>query len=414
MQRHPLTARGAQLLALLTALGWPAARAAAQAQVPPPAEHLHRVESALPPAWSWTTDGSLFFGYDFQQRKYADFSAWESQNWGMLMGVRAVGAGTLTIDGMISLEPITIDRPWGSPQLFQTGESKGQVPLVNYQHPHDLLMGLGASYRFERGRVAYLISAALVGAPALGPDAFMHRASARDNPQAPLGHHSMDSTHITPGVVTAGVGAGPFTLEASAFRGEEPDDNRTNIERPALNSWATRLGWRRGPWSAQVSGGRLHHPEWFEPYMVTRLTASIGFDGAVASRPLAATIAWGENRENNGYDNVDDSYLAEWDYRATPRTALYGRLERATKQIFGLGFHPAGFTHPHFYSHVDAATLGVVVDLPFVHAARAGLGADLTVYPRLSPELADLYEGSHSYHVFVRWRPNATHAGHAH
>lgn len=387
---------------------------AAAAQDPERApEHQHHGEAAADSHWSWTTEGNLFFGYNYQQRKFADFSAWESQNWGMLDGVRRAGPGTLRLQSMISLEPFTV-HALGSPQLFQTGESYQQVPLVNYQHPHDLLMALGASYRLERRPVTWVFSAALVGSPALGPTAFMHRESSRDNPQAPLSHHSMDSTHITPGVVTVGAVAGAFTLEASAFRGEEPDENRTNIERPRLDSWSTRVGWHRGPWEAQVSGGRLHDPEWFEPYLVTRLTASMGFNGTVASRPLAATVAWGENRENNGFDNVDDSYLAEWDLRATPKTLLYGRVERATKQVLGLGFHPAGFTHPHFYSHLDAATLGLVRDLPIVGWSRVGVGADITVYPRTSPELTDLYEGSHSYHFFVRWRPNATSAGHVH
>ena len=77
----------------------------------------------------------------------------------------------------------------------------------------------------------------------------------------------MDSTHITPGVLRAGVETGAMTFEASAFRGEEPDqdDNRYNIERPKIDSWAARVGWHRGPWQAQFSGGRLHEPEWFEP-----------------------------------------------------------------------------------------------------------------------------------------------------
>ena len=100
----------------------------------------------------------------------------------------------------------------------------------------------------------------------------MHRESARDNPQVPLTHHDMDSTHITEGVLRAGVETGPMTFEASVFRGEEPDqdDNRYNIETPALDSWAARVSWHRGPWQAQFSGGHLHKPEWFEPYETTR------------------------------------------------------------------------------------------------------------------------------------------------
>src|SRR5262245_33021946 len=112
--------------------------------------------------WSWTGDGSVFAGYNYQERKFADFSAWESQNWLMGTGERLVGDGRFIVDTMISLEPFTIGKlvyasdlrisPGGSPQLFQTGESYQGVPLVNFQHPHDLVMSLGATYRYVRPR----------------------------------------------------------------------------------------------------------------------------------------------------------------------------------------------------------------------------------------------------------------------
>ena len=35
-----------------------------------------------------------------------------------------------------------------------------------------------------------------MGEPALGPVPFMHRASAAENPTAPIAHHIFDSTHI--------------------------------------------------------------------------------------------------------------------------------------------------------------------------------------------------------------------------
>ena len=156
-----------------------------------------------------------------------------------------------------------------------------------------------------------------------------------------------------------------------------------------------------------MSGGRLHEPEWFEPYDVTRLTASIGFGGAFASRALAATRRLGQNRQFNGYDNTDDSYLLEWDLRATGTTSVYGRAEKSAKQIFGLGFHPKGFTHPHFYSHVTALTLGAVRDLTD-RRHGAGMahrrGRRRHVVPVMS-DVLDLYGGSHSFHVFLRWRP---------
>src|SRR5439155_8957848 len=162
-------------------------------------------------SWSWTTDANMFFGYNYQQRRYADFASWDSQNWAMISGARRVGPGRLTVDAMFSLEPWTVGRlvysgdfrlppAGGTPQLYQTGESFNQIPLVNYQHPHDLVMGLGATYQVPIGRLTYFFGADLVGSPALGPTAFMHRESARSNPQVPLTHHDLDSTHITPGV----------------------------------------------------------------------------------------------------------------------------------------------------------------------------------------------------------------------
>jgi hypothetical protein len=330
----------------------------------------------------------------------------------MLAGSRKTGAGTLGVMGMLSLEPFTIPKE-GSPQLFQTGESYQMVPLVNLQHPHDLLMGLGATYRIERPRLTYVFEADVVGSPALGPTAFMHRESARDNPQVPLTHHSIDSTHITPGVIRVGVEAGAMSYEGSVFRGEEPDENRLNIDALRLNSWSARLGWHHGPWKAQVSGGRLHEPEWFEPYMVTRLTASFEFNGAVGRMPLSATGAWGQNRENNGFDNRDDSYLLEWTLRPWQHWSTYGRAEHSMKQIFGLGFHPKGFTHPHFYSRINAVTIGAVRDLPIGNLRRFGIGGDVTAY-RTTPELTELYDGSHAFHVFLRWRPGNASMSHMH
>jgi hypothetical protein len=397
-----------------------AARAAAQDEPP---EHQHPAVSTADPVWTWGGDANAFVGYNYQQRLFADFSAWESQNWFMGSGERPLGSGRLTLQGMLSLEPFTIGKfvylggqsftAGGSPQLFQTGESYRGAPLVNYQHPHDLIMGLGATYRLERPRLTYVFGADLVGSPTLGPTAFMHRDSARDNPQVPLAHHFLDSTHITTGVLRGGVDTSGFTFEASVFRGEEPNENRLNIDTPRLDSWAARVGWRRGSWTAQLSGGRLHEPEWFEPYNMTRLTASIGFTGSIGSRPAAATLAWGENREFTPFRGVADAYLFEADVRATGATSLYGRVEAARKEILGLGYHPKGFGHPHIFSDIDAFTIGAIRDLPFARVGHIGFGADITIY-RMSPDMAVYFDRSRSFHVFLRWRPNAPSTAHGH
>ena len=382
---------------------------------------LLAASAARAQGWAWTGDANIFVGFNDQQRKFADSTAVESQNWFMVSGAHSDRAGSLTLNLMMSLEPLTVGQmvwvgntrvyPGGSPQLFQTGESYHQIPLVNYQHPHDLFMEMGASYRIDASSAVYTLTADVVGAPALGPTAFMHRESARDNPQVPLGHHYMDSTHISYGVLTGGVGLGDFTIEASAFRGEEPDENRYNIEAPKLDSYSGRLSWRSGAWEAQVSAGRLHQPEWFEPYDETRITASVGYQGALGSHPLAATLIWGENRDAVVTNGVSDSFLFEWDQHVAGRLTTYGRAEVAEKEILGLGYHPFGFAHPHVYSHIDALTLGLVEDVVNGRLGRFGIGADATLY-HMSPDLLPYWEGSSSYHVFLRWRPNV--GGHHH
>lgn len=371
-----------------------------------------RAQDARPPAWSWSADGNVIVGYNYQQRLFANFSAWESQNWVMGRGERPLGDGRLAVQSMLSLEPFTIPAE-GSPQLFQTGETYQNVPLVNRQHPHDLVMELGATYRIVRPRVAYVVGADLVGSPTIGPPAFMHRESARDNPQVPITHHFMDSTHITTGVVRGGIEAHGFAFEASVFRGAEPDENRTNIERPALDSWAARIRWQRGPWSAQFSGGRLKEPEWFEPYDETRLTASIGYAGQIGTRRLSALLAWGQNREAVVVNGVSDGFLLEWTFDAASKLALYGRSEIGEKQLFGLGFHPKGFEHPHVYSHMDTLTVGAVRDVWTAARSRIGIGADVTLY-HMSPDLLPYFDGSHSFHVFARWRLRAASHHHVH
>ena len=232
----------------------------------------------------------------------------------------------------------------------------------------------------------------------------MHRASAQSNPQVPLTHHFLDSTHSTPGVLRAGVEVGSFTFEGSTFRGLEPDDNRLDIERPDFDSWAARVRWRRGSWEAQFSGGHMHRPEWYEPYDVTRLTASISFDGTIWSRPLAAMLAWGQNRQFNGFNGTSDGFLLEWDLEVTDRSTFYGRTEAAAKELFGLGFHPGGAQHPHWFLPLGAVTGGYLRDLHRGRFGRIGVGADATLY-WMVPDLAVFYESSRSFHVFVRWRP---------
>ena len=161
-----------------------------------------------------------------------------------------------------------------------------------------------------------------------------------------------------------------------------------------------------------MSGGHLRQPEWYEPYDQTRITASVAFNGAIGSRPLHLTAAWGGNREFNGYNGNADGYLLEWDFRLARLSTVYGRAEVADKDLFGLGLHPKGLSHRHVFYKVGALTIGYVFDLPGRRRGRLGVGADATIY-RMPTDLLQYYGGSNSYHLFLRWRPTLA-APHVH
>ena len=365
------------------------------------AGHETRVEEEAPPRWSFAWDANAFAGWNYQRREFTDFQEIESQNWVMGMAQRPIGAGRLRFDAGLSFEPFTI-QPLGSPQVFQTGETFRRAPLVDYQHPHDLIMALGAAYDRPIGAATAFVELSLVGSPSIGPPPFMHRPSASENPTVPLGHHMMDSTHITAGVVKAGVERGGARFEGSWFRGLEPDENRTDLDLGRLDSWAARASWRRGAWDAQVSAAHLTTPEWLEPFTdMTKLSASIGVSRADGR--LAALAAWGQNREVHG---ILDAYLLEATARPRTRDALYTRLEWTTKNILSVGGrHPPGFRHFHPLSKVGALTLGYVRDLRIARDGRYGIGADATVY-RVPPNLRDNYGTAPlSFHLFLRYRP---------
>jgi hypothetical protein len=361
-------------------------------------QHEHTPATAATTDWQWSVDGNAFFGFNYQYRKFRDFSAWESQNWLMAGGSRRGHSGTLAVSTMLSLEPWTL-KDIGSSQAFQTGETFRRAPLIDYQHPHDLFMGLGATYQLPGRRVTWQLSGAIVGSPAFGPVVFMHRTSAMDNPQAPLSHHNLDSMHVTPGVVTVGASGGGWSLESSWFRGREPDENRTDLDLGTLDSYSVRLGWTRGPWTAQASGAMLTMPEAVTPYDANKLSASVSYEQPDRRR-IAWTAAFGQNREVHG--NLE-AYLLEGRMYLTSRDAVFARAESVAKDILDAGFHPAGTFHRHRQSQVGALTMGYVRDLWTTPGATIGIGGDVTGY--LVPEnLSEPYGSPASFHVFVRYR----------
>jgi hypothetical protein len=228
----------------------------------------------------------------------------------------------------------------------------------------------------------------------------MHRPSARDNPQAPLSHHYLDSSHITPGVIRGGLEAGAWRAEASWFHGREPDENRLDIDLGALDSTAARLSWRHGRWAAQVSGAALTRPERVTPADARQLTASLAYAAGDDRRGIAWLAAFGQRREIHG--NLE-AYLFEGHFRAGSRTTMYARIESAAKSILDVGFHPVGIFHRHRQSQVSALTAGYVRDAVRSRAGALGIGADVTGY-LVPSNLKDSYGSPLSFHLFLRYR----------
>src|SRR5439155_13654126 len=221
-----------------------------------------------------------------------------SPNWFMASTEHAVGKGAVQIQLMASLDPATVtNRRY--PLLFQTGETAFGKPIVDAQHPHDLIMGLGIQYaRPLSEKTMFQLYFAPVGDPALGPVAFPHRASAAELPQATLGHHWQDASHIANEVITAAVSRGIFRLEASGFHGQEPNENRWNIDYGAIDSWSSRLSVAPTKnWMGQFSVGRLHHPEALEEGDVVRATASLHYSKPLGQGAWSSSLIWGRNHK---------------------------------------------------------------------------------------------------------------------
>jgi hypothetical protein len=318
-----------------------------------------------------------------------------SANWGMLGGARTVGKGAVMLRAMVSLEPLTV-RDQAYPLLFQTGETAHGRPLIDGQHPHDAVMELSAQYVRpvgSRGLVTFYY--APVGDAAMGPVAFPHRASSMEMPQATLGHHWLDSTHIVNNLATVGLNWSKFRIEASGFRGREPNENRWNIDMGGMNSWSTRVVYQPAfRWLAQASYSKIKQPETSHPDDVERVTTSVQY-----TRPRengggwSSMIAWARN-----YKTIEQvgtqAVLLETLLPVTRKNFLTGRFEWTQRdEIF-----------PEQTFHVASFTGGYTREIGAIHSLNSALGFNLTAH-QIDDGLKPFY-GNHPFgaSMFVRFR----------
>lgn len=358
--------------------------------------------------WGYMLHGNIDFRYtkqDLFNKGSRGGGKLDAPNWFMGMAQRPVGKnGLLHFNLMMSLDPLT-EGGAGYPLLFQSGESwKGQ-PLFDRQHPHDLFSELSASYAYAFSKKTDLsIYVGYPGEPALGPVAFMHRPSAMSNPDAPIGHHWTDATHITFGVATIGFRYDRFKIEASSFTGREPDENRYNFDRPKFDSWSARLNYNPSAnWALQISHGFIKSPEALRlGENVYRTTASAIYSTVFTDGKLFnATALWGQNKTPG--QQGSNSALLEADLRLK-KLGLYARYEFVQKTTEELVLNPVVYGADTAFP-VNAITLGFNYDLFRLGSLNLAAGGQLSYYSA-DGRLNSLYgKNPMSGEVFLRLYP---------
>jgi hypothetical protein len=336
--------------------------------------------------WMLMAHGTLNLVYDHQSIPRGDDKAFVS---GMLMGMAShkLGDGTVQFKAMLSPDPLMGKS--GYPLLLASGETAdGVTRLVDRQHPHDLFMELSASVSQNIGtNSSVFLYGGLPGEPAFGPPAFMHREAIMDSPEAPISHHWLDSTHISFGVVTAGLVLDRVKLEVSRFNAREPDQHRWNIETGPLDSTAVRLSWNPTRTLAlQGSWGKFKDPEQLEPGVgQKRLSASILYANDLAPGwHLAGTLAWGRKTVEH---HDDDAVVAEASVKHSGWT-VFGRGEMTENRELT----PDPHTHGPAYE-VGKVSIGAVRDFRIADHFSIGAGGlfSLNFVP---DSLAPLYGGT--------------------
>jgi len=280
--------------------------------------------------WNLMFHGFINGIYDAQGGKRGKSKSFSESMFSLLADRKAWG-GTLGLRSMFSLDPLMGKK--GYPLLLQTGETyDGIHPLIDRQHPHDFFVELAGSYSMPLGdNRAMFMYFGLPGEPALGPPVYLHRFSAEENPEAPISHHWLDSTHITYGVGTAGFIWKNFKFDTSVFRGREPNENRWDIESPRFDSYSARISFNpNADFAFQASFGYLHSPEQLEPDTdIRRITVSAIYNRITNLGQWQTTFAWGRNKKIPG--KATNAYLLESALNIKNTHSFFTRFEHVEK-----------------------------------------------------------------------------------
>lgn len=400
-------------------LGIPMAREGSGTAWQPDASPMNALHTTAG-AWALMLHGNVFVQYIHQGSKRGHDQI-GSINWVMGMAQRPLGRGELGLRAMLSAEPFTI-RGCGYPLLLATGEVCKGSPIHDAQHPHDLFMEIAARYDLPvTQQLAVQLYAGPAGEPALGPVAYPHRTSAIGSPLAPIGHHWLDATHISFGVLSGGIYGRRWKLEGSLFNGREPDADRKDIDLAPLDSYSGRL-WvlPSERWAMQISAGRLtgaeqgHAPG--DPRIdVSRYTASAAYHHPLSRGGIwASTAMVGRNVELGRGTNAalvessaelgqQDVFFAraEWVEKTGGNLALAHELD---DEVFSVGTLSAGYVRRFGPLRGWLPGVGVQASLGFVPSAlepyygERHLGG-FTLFASLRPARMEMMESATPMHA---------------
>ncbi|HEY6333878.1 MAG TPA: hypothetical protein VI756_31465, partial [Blastocatellia bacterium] len=183
--------------------------------------------------------------------------------------------------------------------------------------------------------------------------------------------------------VTAGLQYKKLKLEASGFYGSEPGENRWIIQQGPVNSWSGRIWFFPTKyWAAQVSAGRLAHPEALEPGDQTRVTASVEYARPMPGGSWASTLSWGRVHSTASLRNMN-SYLAESVLPVTRRNFITGRVELVDKDdLFANDLELQERLDALYGStfRIGAYTLGYTRDIDLFRSVETGIGVTFSAY----------------------------------
>jgi hypothetical protein len=236
---------------------------------------------------------------------------------------------------------------------------------------------------------------------------------------APLGHHTQDATHISDGVLTAGVYTKTLKLEGSAFNGREPDNYRYNIDYAGarLDSYSGRATLARpnvalSAWAGYIyAHDRLEDPIGMQRYGVSVLTS---FDDRNGLR-RSTSLVYGYNVHHHGshQHNHGDSTARTYDVMTallwesllplTSRWSTYFRLEQVDKNADELGYVGGDLTQVF---EIRPITLGAAYTLPAKGDAVVSIGGQATI-TFLPNDLESTYRTRHpmGFVAYVNVRP---------